>query len=391
MNTQGKKSFYTALTGTLVGILIGALLMWGGFTVFAPNSGNNKQQVIINDESDSIGSTVAKKVSPSVVGISVKGNIRDFLGMLRQSEGTGSGVIVREDGYILTNYHVIANALDETGKMSDDAEIDVTFLGDAPAVPPIASLPAAPSLIPPVKAKVVGSDHRTDLAVLKVDKTGLAAIEWGDSSKLEVGETVLAIGNPGGMNLAWSVSKGIVSGLNRKVRAEYNEFSLIQTDATINPGNSGGALVNSNGELVGINTIKMSGEGFEGLGFAIPSNEAKEIIEDLIVNKYVKGRPYLGVIINERFPAEALKARGYPEGLLVDKVRPFSGASEAGLQTNDIIVKANGVEVKTFAELSEEIKKHKVGESIELDIYRYKEEKTVKVKVTLGEETGGQQ
>ena len=223
---------------------------------------------------------IAKKLGPSIIGIrmTVDTPQTDIFGQdSGSSQAEESGVILSQDGYIMTNYHVVSYADPKSGA-SDKTTLDV-FLPDKRQA----------------KAKFIGGDEQNDLAVIKVDLKGLPVAELGDSSKLEVGELAVAIGDPLGMEFAGSVTVGVVSALNRTVDVEDRTLSLIQTDAAINPGNSGGALVNSAGQVIGINTVKISVSGVEGLGFAIPINTAKPIIDQLMMFGYVKGRPLMGI------------------------------------------------------------------------------------------------
>ena len=314
---------------------------------------------------------VAKKVSPSIVGIRVTAKVQNFFFGEQQAKGEGSGIIVRDNGYILTNYHVIENAYDSsTNKVSSSASIEV-FLPDQEEKP--------------YKAEIIGVDWRTDLAVLKINGTGFTEVELGDSDILEVGEMAIAIGNPGGLEYAGSVTAGIISGLDRTIQSENGyEFKLIQTDAAINPGNSGGALVNSEGKVIGVNSIKVVAEGFEGIGFAIPINTAKEIFENLIEHKYVPGRPLLGIQADPSFNSEAAKYYRVPEGVLVQQVVPFSGAYKAGIKAGDIVTKCEGTAIKSLDELNAVKDKYKPGDILKLEVYRDK--KTITVEVELGED-----
>ena len=366
------KVVLACIASGLIGSVLTAGLVLGGLKVFGvldsvPTPVQSElSKVEIVDETSDVTITAAK-ASESVVGITVTTvTSNPFFGE-QTSGGTGSAVILRENGYIMTNYHVIADALDASGKVNSKAKIEVTLKDDKK-----------------YEAKVIGYDEKTDLAVVKVDVKGLTPIKFADSSKLVVGQTAIAIGNPGGEEFAGSVTKGIISGLNRTLDGEYYNIKVIQTDAAINPGNSGGALVNVNGELIGVCSSKIASVEFEGIGFAIPSNETKEIVESLITDRYVKGRPWLGITINGQYDAEMAKQYNYPEGALVASVTPFSGASEAGIQINDIITKFNGVRVKTFDELDAEKNKLKPGDTVDVEIFR--DEKYVTVKITLSEE-----
>lgn len=296
---------------------------------------------------------IAKKAGPAVVGIVNKVQTKSFI---RQTveQGSGSGIILNKDGYIVTNNHVVEGATDVTVILNTGKEY---------------------------AAKLIGKDAKTDLAVIKIDAPDLVPAELGDSSKLEVGEMAVAIGNPLGQELAGSVTVGVISALNRSIKIEDREMTLIQTDAAINPGNSGGALVNSYGQIVGINTVKMSAAGVEGLGFSIPINEAKPIIDDLIGNGYVKGRPLIGIA--GRDITEDLSRRyNLPVGIYVVQVTPFSGAEKAGIQQQDVIVKVDDKAVKTMQELNAIKAKHKAGDEITIEVKRDGATKTFKVQLT---------
>ena len=324
--------------------------------------------VEINDKTSNAITLVAKKAGPSVVGINVTAVTDSGFFGPQESQGSGSGIIIRTDGYIMTNNHVVDAALDQNGILLPDAKIEVVLPNNDKSYP----------------AKIVGRDSRTDLAVIKIEETGLPAIEFADSSTVEVGTQVVAIGNPGGMELQGSVTVGYVSGLNRSLQGEGSEVKLIQTDASINPGNSGGALVNLAGQLVGVNSSKISATEFEGIGFAIPSNTAKTISDELILNKYVKGRPNIGINIDNRYTKAFADAKGMPEGVYVALVDLGSAAEKAGIKIGDIITKLNGVRTKTFKELDVEKKLHKPGDVISVEIYR--DSKYVPLTLTLGEE-----
>lgn len=260
-------------------------------------------------------------------------------------QGSGSGIIISNDGYIVTNQHVIDGA----------TEISVILNTGEEYV-----------------AKLVGEDEKSDLAVLKIDKKDLPAATLGNSEKVKVGELAVAIGNPLGQELAGTVTVGVISAVNRTMTVDQSEYNLLQTDAAINPGNSGGALVNQHGEVIGINTIKLSSENVEGIGFAIAIDIAKPIIEDLIQNGYVTGRPWLGITITQT-----------QNGLSVDSVDSNSGAEKAGLKTGDLIVKADGEVVNTFEGLNKIKDKKKPGEKIRLTVIRKGD--LVEIDVTLGE------
>jgi len=297
---------------------------------------------------------IAKKVSPSIVAIKIKKNVRDFFGDSYQSEGTGSGIIIDNNGHIVTNNHVVEGSNDIVVVLKDGKEL---------------------------AAKIVGRDGQTDLAVIKVEEKNLPYVELGDSSTLEVGELAVAIGSPMGTEYAGSVTAGVISGLDRKIFIGDKNMTLIQTDAAINPGNSGGALVNSEGKVVGINTLKLIESKVEGMGFAIPINEAKPIIQQLIENKKVS-RPYMG-ITGSTIDAQTAKQYSVPQGVLVRDVVKGSGADKAKLQRGDIITKIDDKKVDTIEQLVEIIRNHKVGDTLKVEVYgelnRYR---TIEVKLT---------
>lgn len=337
------------------------------------------KQIEIVNSTESPATVIAEKVGPSIVGIKVTYLTQDFWFGTQQTSGSGSGIIIRSDGYILTNNHVIEDAMGSGNQIARGASIQVI-------------LPNQPDEY--YDAKVVGRDEKTDIAVLKVDLSELPAAEIGNSDELKVGELAVAIGNPAGLEFMGSVTQGIISGLNREIQVDTGQtLKVIQTDAAINPGNSGGALVNAKGQVIGVNTVKMSGSQYEGLGFAIPINTAMEIANSLISDGYVKGRPQLGVSIDTRFNEELAKQYNVPAGLLVADVSPLSAAYNAGIKSGDIIVEFNGVPVKTFSELETEKNKYKAGDTVMLKIYRFEgndvtKGKYLNIEVTLGEDKG---
>lgn len=309
---------------------------------------------------------IVDMVGPAVVGVVNKTTYTNpyggLYGYMPNSEskeveqGSGSGVIISNDGYIVTNYHVIEGA----------TEIAIILnTGDK------------------YVGKLIGSDSRTDLAVVKIDAQNLTYAKFGTSSDLRVGETAIAIGNPLGQEFAGTTTQGIISGLNRSVTIDNRTLNLIQTDASINPGNSGGALVNDSGELIGINTAKISSSQYEGLGFAIPIDDAKPIIDDLIANGYVKGRPVIG-IGGRAVTEQDAKAYGLKVGIYVVSMTADSPAYMAGIKIGDIITECNGTKVETVDELNDIKNKHKVGDVITLKIYR--QNKSMDIKLVLGEE-----
>lgn len=320
-------------------------------------SGNNTNSI----------TAIAKKVGPSIVGIRmITQSPRNwFYGDSSQYVDEGSGIIISSDGYIMTNYHVVQYA-DPKNNISSSTTLEVFLSDDRQAT-----------------AKFVGGDRKTDLAVIKIDLKKLPAATLGDSSKLEVGELAVAIGNPLGLEFRGSVTAGVISALNRTVNIDNKILNLIQTDAAINPGNSGGALVNSKGEVIGINTAKISESGVEGLGFAIPVNEAKPIIDQLIAFGYVKGRPYIGI---EGIDITETVSRQYglPVGVYVYNTTSDGGAAKAGIKRGDVIVSMAGKTVKTIYDIESIMKNYKAGDTVSVTVVR--NGKKVKLSLTFEEE-----
>lgn len=329
----------------------------------------NMDLVSLSNFSDT-GVAVAQKVLPSVVGINVEYPINSIFSKTSSTASAeGSGVIISSDGYILTNNHVVSSTSGSSSssvfyEIGEATKLTVTLYNDNTEY----------------EAKIIGTDEQTDLAVIKIDKTDLPAATLGDSDSLQVGEWCMAIGNPLGMQS--SVTTGSISALNREITDEYGTFTLIQTDTAINSGNSGGALVNSKGEVIGINNRKASGTGIEGLGFAIPINSTKSIYQDLIEFKKVI-RPYIGITGRNITEAD-LRVRPNDNleiGIYVKSIEDFSPAERAGLRVGDIIIKADDTTVKDMDELNAVKNKHKVGDSMTLTIKRNGQEKTVTVEL----------
>ena len=305
---------------------------------------------------------VADLVSPSVVVITTEQVVYSqwsWYGQSQVESGAGSGVIISSDGYILTCDHVVSGASNITVTIGDK---DYT-------------------------ATVVGEDSTSDIAVIKVDADGLTPAIVGDSDKLAVGDNVLAVGNPLG-ELGGTVTSGIVSALNRSVSIQssssVNTMSLIQMDASVSPGNSGGGLFNMNGELVGIVNAKSSDSDAEGLGFAIPVNDAVKVAQELLENGYVTGRPYLGIsyyAVTDAQTAAQLGVNAY--GVYIVEVVKGGPADKAGLQAGDRIVSVDGSEVATQSDLGTLMQDHKAGDTIEITVARGGQMQTVNV--TLGE------
>ncbi|MCD7804561.1 MAG: trypsin-like peptidase domain-containing protein [Oscillospiraceae bacterium] len=276
---------------------------------------------------------IYEKVSPSVVGVS---------STTASGSATGTGIILTEDGYILTCAHVVEDATSIAIVDSDMNQYEATLIGE---------------------------DSQSDIAVLKIDAEGLTAAELGISSDLKVGEAAIVIGNPLGYDLYGSMSVGIVSGLNRTLNVNGKDMTLIQTDASVNSGNSGGPMVNAYGQVIGIISAKVSSSYGEGLGFAIPIDDALPIINDLMQYGYVTGRPSIG-ITGEDITVYVAFYYGIPQGVMVRYVEPGSGADVAGVEAYDIIVGVNDETITTMDELTNIKNNYSVGDTITLNIYR---------------------
>jgi serine protease Do len=302
---------------------------------------------------DSSVADIAEKAGPSVVGIKMSlADAGQFLGLpLGELKAEGSGIIISEDGYILTNYHVVSFA-DPESLFSDRSLLEV-FLPDGRET----------------TAKFIGGYPRNDIAVIKVELDDLPVAEMGDSSSLRIGEKVVAIGNPLGMEFAGSVTVGYVSALNRTIVIGDTFLELIQTDAAINPGNSGGALVNSKGQVIGVNSVKIALEGVEGLGFAIPINDAWDIAKQIIAYGYVKDRATLGIraaVISKTFA----RMFNTHQGIFVLETTAGGSAEAAGLQTGDIIVRIGDRKMETMGDIYKIEKDYKAGDTVEITFVR---------------------
>ena len=280
---------------------------------------------------------IYEKMSPSVVSI---------IATLKNGTATGTGIIMSESGYIITNHHVIEGA----GQLSVLTHDDQQY-----------------------PAELIGSDTISDLAVLRIEADGLTAAEFGDSDSLRVGDSVVAIGDPLGIQLRGTMTSGIISAINRDLTVEDRKMTLIQTDAALNSGNSGGPLINCYGQVIGINTMKMSNfysssTTVEGIGFAIPIDTAKPIIDELIEKGYVSGRPAIG-IDGETLPATYRIYYRLPQGIYVTRVYRNSDAAAKGISEGDIITAINGVSVTTMEQLNRVKNQFTAGQTITLTIY----------------------
>lgn len=298
---------------------------------------------------------IAEQGKATVVAITTQMTVTDFFGQVGRVPSAGSGFIITDDGYIVTNNHVVRGA---------DSITVVLDQGDA------------------YEARLIGTDPNNDIAVLKIDADNLPAVYLGDSTDVQVGELAVAIGNPLG-ELSNTVTAGVISGLDREITIDGQTLRLLQTDAAINAGNSGGALFNSFGEVIGINTAKSSGTGIEGLGFAIPISHAAPIIESLIQNGYVAGRPKIGISTRE-ISAQMAEYYDLVEGVLVAFVEPGSSADDAGVRRGDIVIKTNGVETLTTDKINEIKNTLQPGDELVLTIVRDGE--TIELTLVLKED-----
>ena len=318
--------------------------------------GTSSQIVVSNEKGTNVYQAVSEKAKPSVVGITTTTLSSDnMFSMPTESTGVGTGIIVDSNGYILTNSHVISDGQAKTVNVlfSDGSTID---------------------------GEVYWYDSQLDLAIVKVNKTGLTAAELGDSDKVQIGDISIAIGNPYGLDLAGTVTQGIISGLDRTIStSETTMTGLIQTDASINSGNSGGPLLNSSGQVIGINTAKAS-EG-EGLGFAIPINTAKPIIES-IIQKGSYEKVTLGIKGTDasKYAQYSKQQLSTDEGVYVAEVVSGSAADSAGIKSGDIITKIDSTNLSVMSDLTKNLYNYTKGDSATLTINRDGKEMTLKVK-----------
>jgi serine protease Do len=344
----------------LVGVMLSSAVMLGCGTA-APQqqpatSSQSAQPQALSSARNTFVVQAVKKTSQSVVGITNKIYVRDnYDQRVLVERGVGSGVIFDAKGYIATNNHVVEGAQEIAVSLSDGKT---------------------------VKGTVVGADPATDLAVVKVDMPGLSAVVFGDSDSLMVGEPAIAIGNPLGLEFQGSVTVGVISALNRTVEVGDRRFRLIQTDAAINPGNSGGALVNADGDLVGINSVKVAIAGVEGIGFAIPINSARPIFNTLIEKGRVV-RAYLGVSLLDKAAAARYGYQvQFDQGILVARVEKNGPAFQAGIQEGDLLLSINGSDVNSVADLRAILDNVPIGEKITVVVLRNGRSQTVTPVVT---------
>lgn len=359
VKTKKKRGFNKTIAGVIVCTLCSGFIGSGVTYLALKNNLTQTKTINVNPskfdtKSEALSATEAyNKVAPAAVVVSTKSVTQGYFMQTQEVEGIGSGFIINEEGYILTNYHVIQGA----------QEISVTLSNDVTTT-----------------AQIVNYDENQDVAMIKITDESVkipATVELGDSDSLQPGEEVIAIGTPLSTELSSTVTKGIISATSRSVAVQSGvTMNLIQTDAAINAGNSGGPLVNTKGEVVGINSSKISGEAVEGIGFSIPINDIKDKIESL-------SKPILNLGISVRTIDEALsKQLNMEQGLYVVEVTEFSSAEKAGLKAGDIIVKADGNRITTFDEFKAVKNGKEEGDEISLEVIRNGESKTINVKLT---------
>lgn len=332
-------------------------------SVKSSTSSSNISRDLVNlVEYSNTSVAVAEKVLPSIVGIKIKYSVNSIFGS-GEAEATGSGIIFSENGYIITNNHVVSSSSSSSYySITEASKMTVNLYNDPTEY----------------EAKIIGTDEYTDLAVIKIEANGLTPATFGNSDNVKVGEFAMAIGCP--LGLESTVTSGIISAVNRTVDDGAGvEYTCIQTDAAINSGNSGGALVNSNGEVIGINTLKLSGTGVEGIGFAIPINSTTDIVDQLIKYQTVK-RPYIG-ISGIAVDENTSEKYNLPSGVYVYTVGSNSPAEKAGLKKGDVITKIEDQEVKTVNELNKIKNTYNIGDTITLKVYRNNEDIEIKVKL----------
>ena len=293
----------------------------------------------------------------SVVSINVSATSTNYFGQTVQTAASGTGFLITEDGYILTNHHVVNGASSVSVTLYNGESYDAT---------------------------VIGSDEDYDIAVLKIDVTGATPVVLGDSSKLAIGESVAAVGNPLG-ELTFSMTEGIVSCVNRAINVDGTPFNMIQVDCSINPGNSGGPLFNSYGEVIGIVSAKYSSYSnttVEGIGFAIPINDVVSLVKDIMTNGYVTNKAYMG-ITPQTMTAQMAQQYRYDvtEGVFVCSVDPDSAAAKAGLKLGDVITKMDDKDIASYEDLVAAKKSYSAGDTVTLTVYR--EGKTIEVELTF--------
>lgn len=358
--SSGKKTSITliiivSIISAMVGSFITAFILGDKLS---SKSNGNKQDIVVNEgtKSENIYHAVTDKAMPSVVGITTTTiDTNNIFAIPQQSQGVGTGFIVDSKGYILTNSHVVSD-----GKASD---VNVLFNDGSTS-----------------KGKVLWNDPTIDLAIVKVDKTGLPVADLGNSDSVRTGDLAVAIGNPLGLEFQKSVTQGIISGLDRSIQTEQSNMTgLIQTDASINPGNSGGPLLNDKGEVIGINTAKASRA--EGLGFAIPINTAKPIVEQIIKDgKFEKVTLGIKGIDVKTFETTTGTDLAADEGVYIAEVVANTPAQKSGIQAGDVITKVGDTKITSMSDLNKALYKFSVGDKAKVEVNRGGKNITIDVK-----------
>ncbi len=351
--------------GKIIALCLACTVIGGsvGGGIVASLSGNGKPQsttpvttaqTVIPTTSD--GDTVSYKdlydaCNPACVAISVSGTETNIFGQVSRYASAGSGFIISQDGYIVTNHHVISG--------SDEIEI---LLSDGTTY----------------DAKLIGSDEAADIALLKIEAEGLSYLAFGNSDEVFVGQNVVAIGNPLG-ELANTMTTGIISALDREINIDGTVMNVLQTNTAVSPGNSGCPLLDQSGHVVGVINSKSNATSAEGIGFAIPSNDVQKVIGDIMEYGYVRGRAALGVTVNARYNSTYARYYNLPEGAYIEEVSSGSCADKAGLKANDIITKLGDREISSYDDLKAALQKYSAGETATITISRSGETKELSV------------
>lgn len=353
------------LGGVAGGAIINGINSKAGTSTSDTPSGGTTTTVVAEKTGSMTAAEIYNQATQQVVGISSDITYTNIFGQTSDYAISGTGFFISSDGYILTNYHVISDAYTSNSKIS-------VLLYDGSSY----------------DASVVGTEADNDLAVLKIEKTDCNAATFADSNEISIGDTCYAVGNPLG-ELSFTMTSGIVSALDREIITSSYEsaINMFQFDAAINNGNSGGPLYNANGEVIGVISAKASSSDsdVEGLGFAIPSNDASKIANDLMTTGYVTGKAYMGVSIDTNYTSSVSQYYGLPEGAYVKDVISGSAAEKAGIQSGDIITKIDDTEISSYTDLSATIKKYSAGDTATVEVYRSGE--TISLSITFDEET----
>lgn len=372
-------SFTIAIVGTLFTLGIYIFIFDGSIYTTQPEptptehieppEDGEKENVVVEIKGyEEIVVPIAQKLRSSIVGIRVRISEGVFDSSLFYE---ASGVVYTSDGYIITNQHVLASAIDASGNLADSSSVRV-FVEDTEE---------------PYEAELVGYDSLTDLALLKIDATDLKSAVFGDSENINVGQMVVAIGSPGGLQFMGSVSQGIISGIDREVEFGGGTImQLIQTDAAVNPGNSGGALVNAEGEVIGINNAGLEKTTYEGINFAIPSNLVIDIVESLKTDGYIAGRAWLGIYVMDDMEFDSIKLLyDLPDGIFVSDLDKDGPAYEYGIRKSDVIIEAEGMEIARLADLRRILNEKSPGDSLKIKVFRPLVEEELEFEVILGQ------